>query len=231
MGNTDNNSKTWLGIVLVVLGGYFLLRNLDLIPYFIPYYFFGWEMILIVIGGAMLTTGRKEGFIFLIIGGVFLLPDIFYLPRFRIRDWWPIVLIIIGVSIFLRRRDNVLRQAGDLDEDFIDDTSIFGGSEKSCSSKNFKGGKVTSIFGGSTINFSDAKMAQEGAVLDLFCLFGGNELIVPPDWTVVNESFVIFGGYADKRSKSTTEKNDPKKILRIKGSIVFGGSEIKGAYA
>ncbi len=231
MGNTDNNSKTWFGIVLVVLGGYFLLNNLDLIPSFIPYYFFGWEMILIVIGGAMLVTGRKEGFIFLIIGAVFIIPDIFYWPRIRFRDWWPIVLIIIGISIFLRRRDGGFRDVGDVDEDYIDDSSIFGGSEKSVSSKNFKGGKVTSIFGGSTINFSDAKMAEEGAIIDVFCLFGGNELIVPSDWTVVNESFVIFGGFSDRRSRSVTEKNDPKKILKIKGSIVFGGSEIKGASA
>lgn len=229
MGNTNNNSKAWLGIVLLALGGYFLLRNFHMIPSFIPYYFFGWEMILVIIGGAMLVTGRREGFIFLAIGGLFLLPEIFYLPRFRIRDWWPIVLIIIGGAIILRRREHVSRGVDDIDEDFIDDTSIFGGSEKSFNSKNFKGGKITSIFGGSTINFSGSKMAEEGAVLDMFCLFGGNELIIPNDWTVVNESFVIFGGYSDKRSRSATDQNDPKKILKIKGSVVFGGSEIKGA--
>ncbi|MEP1096984.1 MAG: DUF5668 domain-containing protein [Cyclobacteriaceae bacterium] len=229
MGKSDNSSKAWLGIVLVALGGYFLLRNLDLIPSFIPYYFFGWEMILVIVGGAMLTTGRREGFIFLAIGGLFLLPEIFYLPRFRFRDWWPIVLIIIGVSIVIRRRGFVVREEGDIDEDFIDDTSIFGGSEKSFNSKNFKGGKVTSIFGGSKIDFSDSKMAPEGAVLDMFCLFGGNELVIPNDWTIVNESFVIFGGYADKRSRSATEQNDPKKLLKIKGSVIFGGSEVKGA--
>lgn len=229
MGSSDNNSKTWLGIVLVGLGGYFLFRNLGLIPSFIPYYFFGWEMILILVGGAMLVTGRKEGFIFLAIGGFFLLPEIFYWPRFRVRDWWPLVLIIIGISIFLRRRDSIMRREGDIDEDFIDETSVFGGSEISFNSKNFKGGKITSIFGGSNISFAECKMSEEGAIIDMFCLFGGNELTVPNDWTVVNESFVIFGGYSDKRSRSATEQNDPKKILKIKGSVIFGGSEVKGA--
>ncbi len=229
MGNVNNNSKAWLGIVLVAMGGYFLLRNLDLIPSFLPYYLFGWEMIMIIIGGAMVVTGRREGFIFLAIGGFFLLPEIFYWPRFRIRDWWPLVLIVIGIAIVLRRREPVIRSAEDIDEDFVDDTSIFGGSEKSFSSKNFKGGKITSVFGGSTINFSETEIAEEGAVIDVFCLFGGNELIIPNDWTVVNESFVIFGGYADKRARSATEQNDPKKVLRIKGSVIFGGSEVKGA--
>jgi len=184
---------------------------------------------MVIIGGAMLVTGRREGFIFLAIGGLFLLPDIFYMPRFHVRDWWPIVLIIIGISIVLRRKGHVIRAASDIDEDFIEDTSIFGGSEKSFISKNFKGGKITSIFGGSKISFTESKMAEEGAVIDMFCLFGGNELVIPNDWTVVNDSFVIFGGYADKRSRSATEQNDPKKILKIKGSVVFGGSEIKGA--
>jgi predicted membrane protein len=230
MNETDSgSSKAWLGIVFVALGGYFLLRNFDMIPSFIPYYFFGWEMILIIIGGAMLVTGRKEGFIFLAIGGFFILPDIFYWPHFHFRDWWPVVLIVIGVVIVLRRRAPIERQPGESDNDFIDDTAIFGGSDRSFTSQNFKGGKITSIFGGSEINFSGAEIADEEAVLDVFCLFGGNAFTVPNDWTVINESFVIFGGYGDKRSKSSNATRDPKKVLRIKGSVIFGGSEVKGS--
>ena len=82
---STTNRKAWLGVALVAIGSYFLLRNLDLIPAFLPYWLFGWEMILIVIGGAMLVTGRREGLIFLFIGGFFLLPDILYLPHFRMR--------------------------------------------------------------------------------------------------------------------------------------------------
>ena len=157
---SQRNQKAWIGVVLVILGAFFLLRNLDMIPYFIPYYFFGWEMILILIGGAMVATGRREGFVMLIIGGFFLLPEIFEflnLPRFRMRDWWPLVLIIIGISIMLRRRGSISRRSGEMDDDFLDDISIFGGSEKSFTSQNFKGGKVTAIFGGSQIDFSSAK--------------------------------------------------------------------------
>ncbi|MEP5613582.1 MAG: DUF5668 domain-containing protein [Cyclobacteriaceae bacterium] len=226
---TSNSSKAWFGIVLLALGGFFLLRNLDFIPSFIPYYFFGWEMIMVIVGGAMLITGRRDGFIFLAIGALFLMPDIFDIPRFRMRDWWPVILIAIGLSIVLRRKGHSIRTGGDIDEDFIEDTSIFGGSETSFNSKNFKGGRITSVFGGSKIDFSESKMSEEGAVIDMFCLFGGNELVFPNDWTVVNESFVIFGGYADKRSRSATEQNDPKKLLKIRGSVIFGGSEVKGA--
>lgn len=222
----STNQKAWVGIALVAFGSYFLLRNLDLIPSFIPYYLFGWEMILIIIGGSMLSTGRKKGFIPLAIGVFFLLPELFYWPRFHMRDWWPVILIIVGVVIVLRRRDHIQRQLGDLDDDFIEDTAIFGGSEKSYSSQNFRGGKLTSIFGGSDIDLSEARMATDEVVLDVFCLFGGSSLIIPNDWTVINESFVIFGGYADKR-RTSTETHDPKKVLRIRGSVILGGAEIK----
>ena len=227
MSNEEKNQKTWLGITLVAIGAYFLLRNLDLIPYFIPRYLFGWEMVFVIIGGSMLATRRREGFIFLAIGGFFLLHEIFYWA-FHVRDWWPLVLIIIGISIFLRKRDNLGRTQSTDDNDFFEDTSIFGGSEKSFTSQNFKGGKVTSIFGGSNIDFSNAKMEGNEVVLDVFTLFGGNNFAVPNDWTIINDTWVVFGGYSDQRSRSAVEQNDPNKVLRIKGSVVFGGCEVKG---
>ncbi len=219
-----SNQRTWLGIFLVLIGAYFLLNNFDLIPDFIPYYLFGWEMIVIVIGASMIITGRKEGFIFLIIGAFFLIDEIFYIPDLRFRDWWPLILVAVGASIIFRRKD-ILNRGSENSDDFLDDSSVFGGSEKSFTSRNFKGGRITAVFGGSEINFSKAELSEENAVMDLFCMFGGASFIVPDDWTVINESFVMFGGYSDNRS---TAQRDPSKVLRIKGSVVFGGAEIKG---
>lgn len=177
----------------------------------------------------MLATGKRGGVVFLGIGALFLIPEIFYLPRFEMRDWWPLILVIIGVSIFLRRKEDARRKLGDYDDDYFEDTSVFGGSEKSFTSQSFKGGRISAVFGGSEINFSDAQMGADDATIDLLCLFGGSEITVPNDWTVINESFVIFGGYSDSRPRSAMESNDPKKVLRIKGLVMFGGAEVKGA--
>lgn len=224
----SSNSKTWLGIALVLIGGYFLLSNLDLIPDFLPYWVFSWEMIFVVIGGSMLVTGRREGLVFLAIGSVFLLPDIFHFPHFRMRDWWPLILIIIGLSIFFRRRNYAVKQPGDTNDEFFSDTSIFGGSEKTITSKNLKGGKITSIFGGSELNLKGVELGQKEVMIDYLCLFGGNEIIIPNDWTVVNEMFVIFGGFSDKRAKVSGVDQDPEKVIRLKGLVMFGGSEVRG---
>ncbi|MFK7952175.1 MAG: DUF5668 domain-containing protein [Ekhidna sp.] len=221
----NGNQRTWLGIFLVGLGSYFLLRNLDLIPSFIPYYLFGWETIMILVGGSMVVTGRREGFVFLLIGSLFLAPEIFDIPRIRMRDWWPVILIAIGISIFLKRRGMNAPRIGEVDDDFFETTSIFGGSEKSFTSKNFKGGKMTAVFGGAEVHLDNAELAPEGATIDCFCMFGGHEIYVPNDWTVVNESFVIFGGFSDSRPNTIKDEN---KVLRIKGSVIFGGADVKG---
>ena len=224
----NSNSKIWLGIVLVILGSYFLLENLHMIPSFLPYWLFSWETIFIIIGGSMLITGRREGLIFLGIGTFFILPDILDIPRFRIRDWWPVILIAIGLSIFFRRRSYGGREPNFSNDEYFKDTSIFGGSSKIITSQNLKGAQVSSIFGSSELDMTEAKLGKKDVTIDYLCIFGGSEITVPNDWTVINEMFVIFGGFSDLRSNAGTVK-DPEKVIRLKGMILFGGSEVKSA--
>lgn len=101
--------------------------------------------------------------------------------------------------------------------------SIFGGGDLNNSSDNFKGGRITAIFGGSEINLMSAIPSAEGSVIDVFLLFGGSTLIVPNDWQVKSEVSAIFGGLSDKRLTS----NIQDKQLIIKGLVLFGGLEIK----
>ena len=54
------------------------------------------------------------------------------------------------------------RDTVSLDEDYIDEVSIFGGTKKKISAQNFKGGKITTVFGGSEINFLDTQLSNEG---------------------------------------------------------------------
>lgn len=229
MSEQEKNQKVWVGVFLVLLGSFFLLRNLDLVPYFIPGYFFSWKMILVLIGTGMLISKRREGAVFLGLGTLFLLPDILWDFNidisFSIGDWWPLFLVAAGAIIILRRRSYIDREVMEGDNGYLEDTSIFGGSDKSFSSDAFKGGKITAVFGGSSIDLSGARMDGNEAIIDYFTLFGGNEIRIPADWTVINESYVIFGGYEDKRRSG--EVPDPNKVLRIKGSVIFGGCTIK----
>jgi len=191
-------------------------------------------MLFILIGTAMVITGRRGGLIFILIGGFFLLPDILHMPRFHMRDWWPLILLIIGASILMRtgggnwgRRGGSSEGGDNMRNDSIDDVNIFGGGNKNITSKNFRGGKVTSIFGGAELNFADTILSTDNATLDVFTLFGGTTLFVPSDWTIRLDGLVsIFGGFSDKRRNI---KADPAKVLNVKGLVLFGGGEVKTA--
>ena len=111
------------------------------------------------------------------------------------------------------------------DEDFVDSTSIFGGTKKNIFSKNFKGGDLVNIFGGADIDLSQADFTGT-AVIEVTFIFGGTKLIVPSNWAVKSEAVVIFGSVEDKRKMQTISEN-PDKVLLIKGTIIFGGVDIK----
>ena len=67
-------------------------------------------------------------------------------------------------------------------------------------------------------------MAKDGATLDIFCAFGGVEIIAPRNLRVDVAGTPIFGGFSDKtRGGDGTHTH----TLHITGSAIFGGVEVK----
>ena len=230
MNKTKQNNSAWAGIALVIVGLAFLTDNLHFLPFHIPHYFFSWEMLFIVMGAAMLATGRRGGFVFLLIGAFFLIPEISGWPRLYVRDWWPLILVVIGISMIVKRRRIDSRDSSDLPEgsDF-DVVSILSGQERVVDSDSFEGGKVTAIFGGAEIDLTKTKLGSDPAVIDIFVMCGGSTLTVPHDWKVQVDVTCLLGGFSDSRRDSSVESVDPNKLLILKGLILFGGGEIKRA--
>ncbi|MBS1662557.1 MAG: hypothetical protein JST68_16055 [Bacteroidetes bacterium] len=109
-------------------------------------------------------------------------------------------------------------------DDFIDTTSIFGGVHKKIVSKNFKGGDITTMLGGTEIDLTQADFT--GTVrLDVTQIMGGTKIIVPPHWEVRSEVTAVFAGFEDKRQQPAM--TNPDKILVIQGTSIFGGIELK----
>ena len=224
MSEKSTDKRLWLGIVLLLVGSIFLIDNLDLVR--IPYYFFSWEMLLIVIGFTMLITGRRAGFIFIAFGGLFMLKSMGWIPYRFSELFWPMILIVFGLY-FITRRSGGRSRRENSDYNYLDEVAIFGGNDRIISSDKFNGGKVTSIFGGSEINLQDAKLSDKENVIDIFTLFGGSDFIVPADWNVKIKVFSIFGAFSDKRKTAIGTKKDQSKELVLKGFVCFGGGEIK----
>jgi predicted membrane protein len=229
----ETNKRVVLAGFLIVIGIFWILKNLDIIPDIIPHYLYSWEIIFVLIGLFILLTRRAiiPGLIFIAIGLILILPDI---PRFDfIQLWmlWPIILIAIGMSLLLQNRvhDDKSRphRSGESKEDYLDDLTIFGGGERLITSQNFKGGKITAIFGGSEINMLGAKLTKGDVYIDIVYVFGGGTLIVPEDWNIKVDMVSIFGGFSDKRTIMPESDNKEGSILYIKGFALFGGGEIK----
>lgn len=213
------NRRAILGIFLVVVGLLILLENLRMIPS-LPWWLFTWQMLLIALGVINLLSGNRTAAIILIgIGGVFLLEDMYYID---FRDWWPLILIIIGLAFLFRQRQ--YSKSREMEDDYFDALNIFGGGNQRVSSHKLQGGKITSIFGGSEVDLRDAKPVS-GATIDLFALFGGAELRVPTEWNVKVEVISILGGFSDKRDLTAQEDDAP--LVVIKGLAIFGGGEVK----
>lgn len=244
MERHDGKGHVWTGIFLLVIGGLALARSMG-VP--VPNWLFSWQMLVIAIGIFIgFRKGFRDGgwFIPVIIGGAFLANEYILQGDLR-RHIWPMILIIIGAFFIFRPRrkycfGNPKKKDTDMQaetitpiseenytqDDIIDSTNIFSGTKKVILSKNFKGGDIVNIFGGSEIDLTQADMTSP-AVLEVTAIFGGATLIVPSNWAIkTSETVTIFGGIGDKR-KIVPSTESPTKTLILKGTMVFGGMEIK----
>lgn len=235
------------GLILVVIGGVLLAGKMGL---YIPEWVFSWPMLVIAIG---VFVGARHGFrspgwlIPVVIGGVFLIDKIY--PGTPLKPYIiPALIIFIGLVMIFKprskwknkwkeehwrnwREHHENRSYGSgynygnaSSEDYIDSVAVFGGVKKTIISKDFKGGEITCVFGGSEINMMQADINGK-VVLEATQVFGGTKLIIPPHWQLQPEMTAIMGGIEDKRP--LTSNADPNKVLVIKGTTLFGGIEIR----
>ena len=232
----SRHSGIWTGLFILLIGVVALLRAS--IPNF-PDWVFSWQMLLVALGMFIGVRHNFRGvawFILMLIGGIFLLNDIY--PEFSLRRYiWPFALIAVGMFIITRPRnkwrpDTENKADGTTDagpnstkDDFVENTSIFGGAKKIIISKNFRGGDLVNIFGGTELDLSQADFTGTASI-ELTTIFGGTKLLIPSNWSVKSEAVTIFGGIEDKRRMQTvTEASD--KTLLIRGTVIFGGIDIK----
>jgi len=221
-----------LGLIVIILGTALLLDNLyiidagDILRY--------WPALLVIYGLWRLATcftvsGRVWGLFWLLVGSILLLGK-FYIVHVSIWDLWPVILVLIGASMLfgtMRRQRQFAVGTGLSSADsnsIISATAILGAFKRSNDSQDFRGGEATAILGACEIDLRHASIKESDAVLDVFAFWGGIEVRVPEDWTVVLEGVPVLGGFEDK---TRPPKGEGRKRLIVKGYAVMGGVEIK----
>lgn len=225
------NNRVIIGVVLVLAGLFLVIRNTGFFPDFIDHVIFSWPMLLVTIGLVM-TLGASEktaGVIVMAVGGFFMIPLLFRETFHMYNMFWPSIFIIIGVIFIVTKRRgwNAVTSKGMIGDDYIDYVNVFSGGERQIVSENFKGGRVSAVFGGMELDLTKAKLAPGRNELEIACVFGGATIIVPDSWFVTIEVTPILGGFSDSRKLSPGRTMDSTSQLVIKGAVVFGGGEVK----
>ncbi len=236
------STGTFFGLLLIVIGIFWVLHNTNMIDLRIRVW---WPLILIVIGLLHLYHHRRifdfASWLLIGLGVIFLLTTNDIITKHEIWKYWPILLVLLGISIVFNRGRGFgpkyywkvdLKKGGVEEEDEsrassddrIDESTIFGSISKKITTKSFKGGSISVVFGAAEIDLRSAQLAEEGAVLDISTIFGGVEIRIPESWVVQTRSSAVLGGVDAKYSN--TENNTGKRLV-INASAVFGGVDIK----
>ena len=238
------------GLIFVAIGAVLLLGNMGYLD--VREVFPFWPLILIIFGVVRIVESRGDygqtaGTFWVVVGLLFLLGS-FGIIRLAFSQLWPVLLIGVGVLMLWRAalarcEPRAFRErstaepgssagsAGSADANtpssnsVVSATAILGSVERRIISQDFRGGDVTAIMGGCNLDLRGASItAPHQPVLELFALFGGIEIRIPDDWTVVSELEVILGGFDDR--KAGPPKDESKRFI-IRGTVLMGGVEVR----
>ena len=107
--------------------------------------------------------------------------------------------------------------------DYPEYVAVFSTHDTKNTSKSFRGGEITAVFGSLVIDLKEIELDSD-ATLDVSAVFGRVELILPSDLPIKMSATPVFGGIDN--STTNPSKADGKYTLHIDGSAVFGGIQI-----
>lgn len=229
----------WLGLGLASLGGGLLARELGLLPATVRLVDF-WPLIPTFVGLSGLL--RARGFLgalfslsLLALGGVMLANNLGFLA-FPAARLWPGLLVLLGIAFVIggarssrRRGPNNAPPDGAgaclaSEDDYLDKRILFSGLELKIESQAWRGGTLDVTAGGVELDLRYARLAPEGAVLDVRVVMGGIDVRVPDTWQVKCDVTPMLGGADDMTRSTQGASNAP--VLRVIGSATLGGLSI-----
>jgi predicted membrane protein len=245
-----NAGRLALGLVVIAIGVLFTLDRLGYVDAgdFWEY----WPVLLVAIGiGRVLqprgTHERGFGLVLILFGVWFLLSNLDVI-HYTFGDVWPVLLVVLGIMMVWRAitgpffetprrrlREAVAAADGSAavagiatssaeTSGTVNSFALLGGVKRKVVSQDFRGGALTAILGGCELDLRHASISSGQAVIDTFALWGGIEIKVPQEWSVVVQGTPVLGAFDDK---TVRVGGDGSKVLVIKGIALMGGVDIK----
>ena len=216
-----NMTRILLGALLIAGGVLYALSTLGVAD--ISFSFDGWWAFFIIIpclGGVFSGKDRIRSAIGVAFGVLLLLAAQGYVEFETI---WkliiPAIIVLLGIKIIVRGTGGDKGTKAEKEE-----MAAFCSRKLDYTDTEITLAKIGAVFGGATCNLTNAKIV-DGGQLEVFCAFGGADIIVPENVNVKFNTFCLFGGVSDKREI----KNPDKDVitLHVNGFCMFGGVDIK----
>lgn len=209
-------------------------------------------LLLSVLGAAILLekgcSGSRKFFGgVLVVAGLWQTANTAFGLGIYIDEYWPLGLVVLGIFLVMRsfgRKSegedftNLGSSAGspastmgasalppDLSgrDESLNVFAFMGGVRRNLVSPAFRRGNATAVMGGVVIDMRQSAASGGESVIEVFAMWGGIEVKVPPDWQVINEISPIMGGVEDK----STHTQPIRHRLVLKGVVFMAGVEIK----
>lgn len=213
------------GLIIIAVGVLFTLDNLGIVH--ADRYLRFWPAALILVGILKLGHARAGAGAFggsiITAAGVWLLLQETALVRVSFWDLWPMLLVCFGAYLVWQGATGRAHRGPADDGDTVSALAVLGGFSRGSNSRRFRGGDLTVFMGGCEIDLRQAAINGD-ATIDVFAMWGGIELRVPEDWTIISSVNAVLGGVEDKTRPPLGLSTHR---LTIRGVVVMGGLEIK----
>lgn len=220
-----NLTRIIIGVILIACGVIYALSAFGIADINIS--LDGWWTLFIIVpclNGLFTSKDKLGNFIGLSVGVLLLLAaqDVFEFDMI-----WkiivPVIIIMLGVKLIMKsispqkKSENTEKERKKCMAAFNSQTFDYADEEITVA-------KIGAVFGGAKCNLTNAGI-KEGSQLDILCIFGGADILVPENVNVKINTFCLFGGISDKRVIKPTDKS--AVTLVINGFCIFGGADIK----
>jgi predicted membrane protein len=188
------------------------------------------------------------GFILIGIGALLLLDNMRVVDVGEfLHTFWPLLLIIWGIAVIRRRTapsEGVASHSASSQSHVVDSQSedsaaeqlmysnVFGDINVRVSSRSFKGGSVSAVFGDTSIDLSDAGLSEGEQSVRINGVFGDATVVLPRGVEFAVSANTLFGdvrvhdqrkeGFAPSVAYESPGYATATKRIRVQAAQVFG---------
>ncbi|MCG8423804.1 MAG: LiaF-related protein [Proteobacteria bacterium] len=107
--------------------------------------------------------------------------------------------------------------------------TMFSGNERKGAWRVARVVRVVNVMGGTELDFREAQLAPGDNYVKIFCMWGGVEIIVPPELHVTVNGMALMGGFGNEGSSPGLPDPDAPR-LHISGLVLMGGVDVNSRY-